>query len=91
MKPLPRTVQWVGDLPGHVRLIDQTLLPTHVEYRDCRTVEDVWMFVEREHRLLALSHAKLDLGYPSAFPMLNQLDKDVGHRIDFSNRWPKMS
>jgi methylthioribose-1-phosphate isomerase len=25
-----------------VRLIDQTLLPTQVEYRDCRTVEEVW-------------------------------------------------
>jgi methylthioribose-1-phosphate isomerase len=42
MNPLPRTVQWVGDVPGHVRLIDQTLLPTQVEYRDCRTVEEVW-------------------------------------------------
>jgi methylthioribose-1-phosphate isomerase len=42
MNPLPRTVQWVGELPGHVRLIDQTLLPTQVAYRDCRTVEEVW-------------------------------------------------
>jgi len=42
MNPLPRTVQWIGDLPGHVRLIDQTLLPTQVEYRDCRTVKEVW-------------------------------------------------
>jgi len=42
MKPLPRTVQWIGDLPGHLRLIDQTLLPIQVEYRDCRAVESVW-------------------------------------------------
>jgi methylthioribose-1-phosphate isomerase len=42
MNPLPRTVEWIGDLPGHVRLIDQTLLPTQVQYRDCRTVEEVW-------------------------------------------------
>jgi methylthioribose-1-phosphate isomerase len=42
MNPLPRTVQWIGELPGHVRLIDQTLLPTEVAYRDCRTVEEVW-------------------------------------------------
>src|SRR5580692_1960049 len=42
MKSLPRTVEWVGDSIGHVRLLDQTLLPTQVEYRDCRTVEDVW-------------------------------------------------
>jgi methylthioribose-1-phosphate isomerase len=39
---LPRTVEWIGDLPGHVRLIDQTLLPTEVQYRDCQTVEEVW-------------------------------------------------
>src|SRR3954470_21732350 len=38
----PRTIAWVGDVDGHVRLIDQTLLPTQLEYRDCRTVEEVW-------------------------------------------------
>ncbi len=42
MKPLPRTIEWIGDLPGHVRLIDQTLLPTQLEYRDCRTIEEIW-------------------------------------------------
>jgi methylthioribose-1-phosphate isomerase len=44
MKQLtPRTVAWVGgDVNGHVRLIDQTLLPTQLEYIDCRTVEQVW-------------------------------------------------
>ncbi len=35
-------VQWVGDLSGCVRLIDQTLLPTTLEYRDCRTMEEIW-------------------------------------------------
>jgi methylthioribose-1-phosphate isomerase len=39
----PRTIQWVGGAAdGHVRLLDQTLLPTRLEYRDCRTVEEVW-------------------------------------------------
>src|SRR3954466_10688580 len=38
----PRTIQWIGDENGHVRLLDQTLLPTELAYRDCRTVEDVW-------------------------------------------------
>jgi methylthioribose-1-phosphate isomerase len=38
----PRTIAWIGDLPGLVRLLDQTLLPTQVEYRDCRTVEEMW-------------------------------------------------
>src|SRR5438552_8072680 len=38
----PRTIEWIGDAGGFVRLIDQTLLPTRLEYRDCRTVEEVW-------------------------------------------------
>jgi methylthioribose-1-phosphate isomerase len=38
----PRTITWIGDTDGFVRLIDQTLLPTRLEYRDCRTVEEIW-------------------------------------------------
>jgi len=38
----PRTITWIGGTDGFVRLIDQTLLPTRLEYRDCRTVEEVW-------------------------------------------------
>ena len=38
---IPRTIEWVGDADGFVRLIDQTQLPTRLEYRDCHTVEEV--------------------------------------------------
>ncbi len=38
----PRTIAWIGDTTGFVRIIDQTRLPTELVYRDCRTVEDVW-------------------------------------------------
>lgn len=38
----PRTIAWIGGSDGFVRLIDQTLLPTRLEYRDCRTVEEIW-------------------------------------------------
>jgi methylthioribose-1-phosphate isomerase len=38
----PRTIEWIGDSDGFVRLIDQTQLPTMLTYRDCRTVEEVW-------------------------------------------------
>ena len=38
----PRTIEWIGGVDGFVRLIDQTLLPTRLEYRDCRTVEELW-------------------------------------------------
>jgi methylthioribose-1-phosphate isomerase len=37
-----RTIEWIGDTNGFVRLIDQTLLPTQVHYEDCCTVEQVW-------------------------------------------------
>ena len=37
-----RTIDWIGGIDGFVRLIDQTVLPTHLEYRDCKTVEAVW-------------------------------------------------
>src|SRR5207237_7407125 len=44
MQPLTthRTIAWIGDTDGFVRLLDQTLLPTQVQYRDCRTVEETW-------------------------------------------------
>ena len=36
-------VSWVGDAgSGHLRLIDQTLLPVELRYLDCTTVEIVW-------------------------------------------------
>src|SRR5262249_31972309 len=38
----PRTIAWIGGLDGFVRLIDQTLLPTRLEYRDCHTIEEIW-------------------------------------------------
>lgn len=39
----PRTLEWIGAAEsGHLRLLDQTLLPTEIRYRDCRTVEEVW-------------------------------------------------
>jgi methylthioribose-1-phosphate isomerase len=38
----PLSIEWIGELDGYVRLIDQTLLPTTLTYRDCRTVEEVW-------------------------------------------------
>jgi methylthioribose-1-phosphate isomerase len=37
-----RTITWEGDTRGFVRLLDQTLLPTRVEYRDCCNVQEVW-------------------------------------------------
>lgn len=40
--PAPKTIEWIGDERGHLRLLDQTLLPAQIVNRDCQTVEDVW-------------------------------------------------
>jgi methylthioribose-1-phosphate isomerase len=46
--PGPRNIQWVGDAQtGHLRLLDQTLLPGEVVYLDCRDVQSVWDAIKR--------------------------------------------
>jgi methylthioribose-1-phosphate isomerase len=37
-----RTIEWLGDEDGFLRILDQTLLPGQLAYRDLRTVEGVW-------------------------------------------------
>ena len=37
----PRTIEWIGDHTGFLRLLDQTRLPTELTYRDCRTAAEV--------------------------------------------------
>jgi methylthioribose-1-phosphate isomerase len=36
---LPKTIEWVGDLNGCVRLIDQTRLPTELVFLECHDVD----------------------------------------------------
>lgn len=36
------TLRWIGDIDGHLRMIDQTLLPTELAEIDCRTTPEVW-------------------------------------------------
>ena len=38
----PRTQSWVGEIPGKLRMIDQTRLPAEFFEIDCETVEQVW-------------------------------------------------
>src|SRR5438128_12420022 len=42
MKPSPRTIEWIGNTNGFVKLLDQTLLPTQVEYHCCHNDSDIW-------------------------------------------------
>ncbi|MEE8452149.1 MAG: S-methyl-5-thioribose-1-phosphate isomerase [Thermoguttaceae bacterium] len=37
-----QTLHWVGGVDGHLRMIDQTLLPVEFKEIDCRDVQSVW-------------------------------------------------
>lgn len=41
-KTHPATLEWVGDVHGRLRMIDQTLLPTEFKHIECETVDQVW-------------------------------------------------
>jgi methylthioribose-1-phosphate isomerase len=41
------TLQWVGGVDGHLKLIDQTLLPVEFVEIDCRDVETVWEAIKK--------------------------------------------
>ena len=43
--PVP-TIEWVGGVDGHVRLIDQTRLPTETCFVECRDVETMWEAIQ---------------------------------------------
>lgn len=43
----PLAVQWMGNTDGCLRLIDQTLLPGELSYRDCRDVPTVWEAIKQ--------------------------------------------
>lgn len=43
---LPPTISWDGDADGVLRLLDQTLLPHRVEFRECHSAEDVWVAIK---------------------------------------------
>ena len=39
---VPKTIEWVGGVDGHVRMIDQTLLPGELRMLECRDVPTLW-------------------------------------------------
>jgi len=41
------TIEWVGDLSGRARLIDQTLLPAELKYIECEDAETMWHAIKR--------------------------------------------
>ncbi|MCD4823887.1 MAG: S-methyl-5-thioribose-1-phosphate isomerase [Phycisphaerae bacterium] len=48
IKPPVTVVEWIGDAEtGHLRLLDQTLLPGETTFMDCRDKEEVWDAIRR--------------------------------------------
>ncbi len=48
IKPPVKVVEWLGDaVTGHLRLLDQTKLPTEEAYMDCRDTPAVWEAIRR--------------------------------------------
>jgi len=41
------TIEWVGGLGGHARLIDQTLLPNQLKYINCEDAATMWDAIKR--------------------------------------------
>ncbi|WP_425396288.1 S-methyl-5-thioribose-1-phosphate isomerase [Aeoliella sp.] len=41
------TIEWIGDTGGHLRLLDQTKLPTETTVLDCDSVDDVWWAIKK--------------------------------------------
>jgi methylthioribose-1-phosphate isomerase len=68
-----RAVEWVGGPGGFLRLLDQTLLPTEVAYRDCRTLDEVCEAI----RALRVRGAPA-IGVAAAFALVLHMREDNG-------------
>src|SRR3990172_4065304 len=44
---VPRTIEWIGGLEGHVVMIDQTRLPAELVMLECRDVQTMWHAIRR--------------------------------------------
>jgi methylthioribose-1-phosphate isomerase len=42
IESLPRTIEWIDGLDGHVRMIDQTRLPGELVFHECHDVDTMW-------------------------------------------------
>ncbi|WP_013626502.1 S-methyl-5-thioribose-1-phosphate isomerase [Rubinisphaera brasiliensis] len=42
-----KTIEWIGEADGHLRLLDQTALPTETVFLDCETPEQVYAAIQR--------------------------------------------
>ena len=92
--PSLETAGWVGDaLTGHLRLIDQTLLPGRFEHVDCRDVATAWeaiKAVERAGKRGGAQAGVLD-DVPANLPALLRAVKLTGRAARVGFDWPDLA
>ena len=85
--PLPRTQSWTGELPGSLRMIDQTKLPAEFVEIDCDSVDQVWEAIKS----LRVRGAPA-IGVAAAYGTVVGLQSDsYADRADFDRRLTKVT
>ena len=82
-------VAWVGDASGHLRLLDQTLLPAEERTIDCRSVEQVWEAI-RALRVRGAPAIGVAAAYgvvigcqPARLSSRDQFDQQLARTLDY--------
>lgn len=72
------TIDWQGELPGFVKMIEQTKLPMEYNFVDVRTIEDMW------HRIKILDvRGAPAIGIAAAMGVVLGVQDFKGSRADF--------
>ncbi|MDF1745775.1 MAG: S-methyl-5-thioribose-1-phosphate isomerase [Gimesia sp.] len=87
LAPEVSTMRWIGGTDGHLKMIDQTLLPTEFREIDCHDVETVWEAIKK----LRVRGAPA-IGIAAAYGVVLGLQLGTGsERIDFNQRLTEVS
>ena len=82
MAEIHKTQSWIGELPGKLRMIDQTRLPEKFVEIDCETVQQVWDAIKR----LSVRGAPA-IGVSAAYGTVIGLQGETGlSRSDFNRK-----
>jgi len=85
----PATLQWIGGVDGHLRIIDQTRLPEQLVHLDCHDVETVWEAI-RNLRVRGAPAIGIAAAYGLCLALQPVATADVAtfmDRLDESNRY----
>lgn len=82
MADIHKTQSWIGELPGKLRMIDQTRLPEKLVEIDCETVQQVWDAIKR----LSVRGAPA-IGVSAAYGTVIGMQGEMGlSRSDFNSK-----